>query len=269
MAWSNHPLLLKGTGEGGESGSRDDISIHHNVFARSGQRMPAIVSRSTDIDFRNNVVFDWAAAWTGRSSGDGMQILQQGGFSPAINIVNNYFIAGSNGTNKPRLALFYGDRDGGDAVDGGPSGCTTQGQVVTTSTMGEMWTAGNVFPTANCDRFSTCRPNARFPPPTRSRPTAPGPDDDGVGRRGNALSHRGRNRDDDRDRGPHGLRQRLARAGEQCDGIDLGGKKCQDLGYSGGTLSCTSFCTFNTLTCTVSGLSPSQVLNLRRMDKKP
>lgn len=155
LAWSNHPLLLKGTGEGGDRGSRYDISIHHTVIARSGQRMPAVVSRSTNIDFRNNVIFDWAAAWTGRTGGDGMQILQQGGYSPSINIVNNYFIAGNNGTNHPNLALYYGDRDGGDPVDGGPAGCTTQGQIVTNSNMGEMWTAGNVFPPANCDRWST------------------------------------------------------------------------------------------------------------------
>jgi len=41
--------------------------------------------------------------------------------------------------------------------------------------------------------------------------------------------------------------------GEQCDGNDLGGKTCQDFGFTGGTLSCNSNCTFNTSGCTGGG----------------
>jgi hypothetical protein len=41
--------------------------------------------------------------------------------------------------------------------------------------------------------------------------------------------------------------------GEQCDGNDLGGATCQSLGYTGGSLSCTSACTFNTSNCTTGG----------------
>jgi hypothetical protein len=41
--------------------------------------------------------------------------------------------------------------------------------------------------------------------------------------------------------------------GEQCDGSDLGGQTCTSLGYSGGTLSCYSNCTFNTSNCFFSG----------------
>lgn len=37
---------------------------------------------------------------------------------------------------------------------------------------------------------------------------------------------------------------------EECDGPDLGGQSCVSLGYSGGTLSCNSNCTFNTSQCT-------------------
>ncbi|GIW65660.1 MAG: hypothetical protein KatS3mg094_179 [Candidatus Parcubacteria bacterium] len=40
--------------------------------------------------------------------------------------------------------------------------------------------------------------------------------------------------------------------GEECDGPDLGGQSCVSLGYSGGTLSCNSNCTFNTSQCTIS-----------------
>jgi len=42
----------------------------------------------------------------------------------------------------------------------------------------------------------------------------------------------------------------IKEGGEQCDGSDLGGATCQSLGYSGGTLSCTSFCNFNISGCT-------------------
>ncbi len=37
---------------------------------------------------------------------------------------------------------------------------------------------------------------------------------------------------------------------EQCDGSDLDGETCSTLGYSGGTLRCTSSCAFNTSSCT-------------------
>jgi hypothetical protein len=39
---------------------------------------------------------------------------------------------------------------------------------------------------------------------------------------------------------------------EQCDGSDLGSADCKSRGYSGGTLGCTSSCTFDTSACTGS-----------------
>ena len=42
-------------------------------------------------------------------------------------------------------------------------------------------------------------------------------------------------------------------AGEQCDGTDLDGKDCTTFGYTGGTLSCTGSCTFDTSACTGGG----------------
>ncbi len=41
--------------------------------------------------------------------------------------------------------------------------------------------------------------------------------------------------------------------GEQCDRTDLGGATCQSLGYSGGTLRCTSGCLFDTSGCYSGG----------------
>src|SRR5262249_36930414 len=37
--------------------------------------------------------------------------------------------------------------------------------------------------------------------------------------------------------------------GEDCDGIDLGGKTCLALGYYDGTPTCTATCRFDTSTC--------------------
>ncbi|OHB23598.1 MAG: hypothetical protein A3I22_03050 [Parcubacteria group bacterium RIFCSPLOWO2_02_FULL_40_12] len=39
-------------------------------------------------------------------------------------------------------------------------------------------------------------------------------------------------------------------SGEQCDGSNLGGQTCALQGFTGGTLSCNSNCTFNTSSCT-------------------
>jgi len=36
---------------------------------------------------------------------------------------------------------------------------------------------------------------------------------------------------------------------EQCEGVNLDGKTCAELGFYGGTLACSEFCTFNTATC--------------------
>jgi hypothetical protein len=38
-------------------------------------------------------------------------------------------------------------------------------------------------------------------------------------------------------------------SGEQCDGSNLNGESCSSLGFSGGTLSCSNSCTFNTSGC--------------------
>jgi len=42
-------------------------------------------------------------------------------------------------------------------------------------------------------------------------------------------------------------------AGEQCDGSNLNNQTCLSLGYAGGSLTCTLFCTFDTSACTSGG----------------
>ena len=48
----------------------------------------------------------------------------------------------------------------------------------------------------------------------------------------------------------------VAEAGEQCDGADLGGRTCADVGFTGGTLACASHCTFDTRGC-MAGAFPA------------
>lgn len=50
-----------------------------------------------------------------------------------------------------------------------------------------------------------------------------------------------------------GCGDELINVGEQCDGSNLGGASCSSLGYSGGTLTCSGACTFNTSACTTDG----------------
>ncbi|MEK7471254.1 MAG: dockerin type I domain-containing protein [Patescibacteria group bacterium] len=45
----------------------------------------------------------------------------------------------------------------------------------------------------------------------------------------------------------------IIESGEECDGSNLNSKNCSTQGFSGGTLSCTASCTFNTLACTSGG----------------
>ena len=44
----------------------------------------------------------------------------------------------------------------------------------------------------------------------------------------------------------------VIQSGEECDGSNLNGKSCSTQGFSGGTLSCNSNCTFNTSQCTTA-----------------
>jgi hypothetical protein len=45
----------------------------------------------------------------------------------------------------------------------------------------------------------------------------------------------------------------MKETGEQCDGSDLGGASCASQSFSGGALSCTASCVFNTSACTSGG----------------
>ena len=44
----------------------------------------------------------------------------------------------------------------------------------------------------------------------------------------------------------------IKESGEQCDGTDFGGEQCSNLGFSGGVLSCSASCEYNTSSCTTN-----------------
>lgn len=48
---------------------------------------------------------------------------------------------------------------------------------------------------------------------------------------------------------------------EECDGADLDGETCISQGFTGGTLSCSGGCTFDTSACTGSGNNPPVAVN--------
>jgi hypothetical protein len=45
----------------------------------------------------------------------------------------------------------------------------------------------------------------------------------------------------------------ILETGEDCDGSDLGGQTCADLGFASGALSCSGACTFDTSACSNCG----------------
>lgn len=49
----------------------------------------------------------------------------------------------------------------------------------------------------------------------------------------------------------------IIEGGEDCEGSNLNGKACSNLGYATGTLSCDIACTFDTYACSVATLTPT------------
>ncbi len=130
---------------------RQRISLHHNLYAKNGERNPQIRADVRNLEYVNNVVYDWG--FFGEGSGYGVRVRSDAG-EPQVNanIVNNFLLP----TMLPEWALVYGDAPGPDASDGGPAGATlAQGTLVTTSLLGQLWVSGNRLPSENLDQYST------------------------------------------------------------------------------------------------------------------
>jgi pectate lyase len=120
---------------------KEKITLHHNVFASNEERNPQLVAWITDLDYRNNIVYDWT--WYGMRI-KSVNVGDRGTHSVDANVVNNVFVAGGGASNQ---ALVYQ----ADTA----AGCTQQGEVIADSGMGSLWVAGNQFPADNCDQYST------------------------------------------------------------------------------------------------------------------
>ncbi len=129
--------------------TRQRISMHHNVYAKNGERQPQLRADVRNFDFVNNVIYSW-----GYFGGGGYAIrIRNESSEPKVsaNLINNAFVP----TSLADWALVYGDAPGPDADDGGPAGTPAQGTVVTTSRMGSLFVSGNVLPAQNRDHYST------------------------------------------------------------------------------------------------------------------
>jgi hypothetical protein len=124
--------------------------MHHNVYAKNGERNPQIRADVRDFDYVNNIIYDWG--YFGEGGGYGIRIKNNPG-EPKVeaNFINNWFYANI----RPSWALVFGTVPGADSYDGGPAVPPSQGTVVTTSLMGDLYVAGNILPVENEDHYST------------------------------------------------------------------------------------------------------------------
>ncbi len=144
--------------------TRQRISMHHNVYAKNGERNPQIRADVRDFDYVNNIIYDWG--YFGEGGGYGIRIKNNPG-EPKVNgnFINNWF----EPTIRPAWALVYGTVPGADANDGGPAVPPPQGTVVTNSLMGDLFVSGNLLPAENEDHYSTV--GAPLPVPAYARVT--------------------------------------------------------------------------------------------------
>ncbi len=83
---SYHPKGVHGNGS--ILGTAGTVSFHHNAYAFNYSRNPLIGGKNLRLDFRNNVIYDWAGpggAGYGSSAG-----------SPQINFIANYYKPGAD-----------------------------------------------------------------------------------------------------------------------------------------------------------------------------
>ena len=125
IANSLHPITISFSDS---TQSRDNISIHHNVFSGNSERNPQVRGTVTNFDFRNNIVHEWAMF----PFGYGIRFRDRNGVYPTdINLVKNFF----RSTNFPQNAVIQGQNPG-DAPDPFP---------------GNIYMEGNDLPPENVD----------------------------------------------------------------------------------------------------------------------
>lgn len=103
LDWYDHSM---GTALDSKNGG---VSLHHNLYAHNGTRNPRIgswVGYATNLDFRNNVLYDWKAN-CGYSGTGGDCPTCEG--TMYINYVGNYLKYGPSTSDGHRFKAFLGD----------------------------------------------------------------------------------------------------------------------------------------------------------------
>jgi pectate lyase len=131
---------------------RRNISIHHNIYARNNERNPQLRADVRNVDYVNNIIYDWA--YWDEPKGYGVRVKNKwepGEPKVTINIINNAFIA----TRRPEWGLVYGKDAGSEENDEGPDTVLPQGTVYKESDMDSLYVSGNILPKENMDNYST------------------------------------------------------------------------------------------------------------------
>lgn len=126
-----------------EEDIKENVSVHHNVFAKNNERQIRLKDDSR-VDYVNNVVYGWG--WYG-SGGKGLNIDTSGTPDPTINVVNNYFRHVS-GYGSASSAIYYQGDGRGTA---------------------KVYMSGNILPTGESDTTGTV--STPMAVPTASRVT--------------------------------------------------------------------------------------------------
>ena len=290
IAWSSHPQLIgsqSGSCGGCSTRSRSQISLYRNVYARFGQRGPLIRGNVLDLEFRNNIVFDWSSSWWGGGGGDGTEIAPQlssyeSQGKPTVNIINNWWKTGGNNTG---YALFYGTRAGADSADcctapgsctgsgadeglmcdgGGACGaaCPAQGTVCSSTNMGDMRVYGNTLPSSNCDQWSTRADERPYADANAALTTISAaslaasvlPDVGTHYRTSDEIALLNEISPTAAAVCGNGVKE----GSEVCDGTDFGTDSCVLHGFVGGTLTCDVTCSLVTTgNCTITAVRRS------------
>jgi hypothetical protein len=79
------------------------LSFHHNLYAHTFSRNPRL-GDSIHLDFVNNVLYNWQDQ-TGYNEDDSVD--NPGGYTNFLNYVNNYLVAGPNGTSAPKITRAF------------------------------------------------------------------------------------------------------------------------------------------------------------------
>lgn len=151
LAMNHSPQTISHYGSD-EFKARRNISIHHNVYARNNERNPQLRADTRNVDYVNNIVYDWAF-WN-EPVGYGLRVKNQwepGEPKVTINIIKNAFIA----TRRHAWALVYGKDAGSDQNDKGPVELLEQGTIYLDSDMDSVYVTGNILPEENIDHWST------------------------------------------------------------------------------------------------------------------